>query len=100
MRPKRSAARTRRAPLPQDPPPADAGRCTPAGLDPGGAVGRRTLVAVVPVIRAPLPDVAEHVIQPPGIGSFHPHPPGPGARMFMLLLGPITGVLAIVQFQF
>src|SRR5690349_4814319 len=47
------------------PAPEDAGRCTP--VNPGGAIIRRTLVAVVPVILTPLPHIALHLMQPPVI---------------------------------
>ena len=49
------------------------GRLPGLPIQPGGPVGRHTLVAVVPGIQAPLPYVAVHILQAPGVGREAPH---------------------------
>src|SRR5262245_2623896 len=76
---RRSREPVSRAKVPVHVPPGAATQHSVAAIaaGPGATVAGRTVVAIVPAVLDPLPDVAMHVEQPPGIGAIAADLAGP-----------------------
>lgn len=67
-------------------------------VQPGRAIRGSPFIAVVPMIQAPLPHIAVHVVQSPGVRRKHPHWRG---LLPVFALGPIgIDIISIVIGQF
>jgi hypothetical protein len=88
-------------------PPARGARCTRtrrAGHETRRLQGtywvRLGVLIVIPhAVLAPLPDVAEHVVQAPGIGSLELHRARSRPRVRVLLLLPVRTVVTVSQVE-